>query len=103
MPHVTCVHLLWQKMKALVSLAFPSSVQSLFPDGSITEGGELMTDGIITSSTHGLMTGKLTSISINRSQHLPIPIFNSSTYHVCIGMPREFLHTTDVSFASVDL
>ncbi|GFP83888.1 exosome complex exonuclease rrp46 homolog [Phtheirospermum japonicum] len=38
-----------QKMKAFVYLAFPSSVQSVLPEGS--------TNGIITSLTHGVMAG----------------------------------------------
>lgn len=57
MPHVARVCILWQKMKALVSLAFPNSVDSLLNEGSINEDGEVNTDVIITSHTCGLMTG----------------------------------------------
>lgn len=39
-----------QKMKAFVCLIFPSSVNSVLPEGSATE------QGIITSLTHGVMT-----------------------------------------------
>ncbi|KAI3468212.1 hypothetical protein Pfo_024875 [Paulownia fortunei] len=45
-----------QKMKAFVCLAFPSSVHSVLPEGSINVGGESAAHGIITSLTHGVMT-----------------------------------------------
>ena len=44
-------------MKAFVYLVFPNSVLSVLPRGSKCENGELMENGIITSVTHGAMSG----------------------------------------------
>ncbi|KAK4485879.1 hypothetical protein RD792_008530 [Penstemon davidsonii] len=44
-----------QKMKALVYLAFPSSVRSVLTEGSVNGGEESAENGIITSLTHGVM------------------------------------------------
>lgn len=55
------VCLLWQKMKAFVCLAFPCSFASVLPEGSSNAGGEPMEDGLITSLTHGVMTGHFIS------------------------------------------
>ena len=44
-------------MKGLVYLAFPNSIQSVLPEGSLQVGGEPVEHGIITSVTHGGMSG----------------------------------------------
>ncbi|KAL0330356.1 UNVERIFIED_CONTAM: Exosome complex exonuclease RRP46 [Sesamum radiatum] len=44
-----------QRMKGFVCLAFPSSIQSVLPQGSTDVGGESVGHGVITSLTHGVM------------------------------------------------
>ncbi|KAK4419959.1 Exosome complex exonuclease RRP46 [Sesamum alatum] len=44
-----------QRMKGFVCLAFPSSIQSILPQGSTDVGGESVGHGVITSLTHGVM------------------------------------------------
>lgn len=51
-----CLHKTWQKMKALVYLVFRNSILSVLDEGSKQEG-ESIENGIITSVTHGVMTG----------------------------------------------
>ncbi|XP_071917782.1 exosome complex exonuclease RRP46 homolog [Coffea arabica] len=45
-----------QNMKGFVYLAFPNSIQSVLPEGSLQVGGEPVEHGIITSVTHGGMS-----------------------------------------------
>lgn len=44
-------------MKAFVYLVFPNSILSVLPEGSSQVGGEPVEHGIITSVTHGVMSG----------------------------------------------
>ena len=44
-------------MKAFAYLVFPNSVHSVLPEGSLSVQGEPMEHGIITSVTHGIMSG----------------------------------------------
>lgn len=44
-------------MKAFVYLVFPNSIVSALPEGSSKVGGEPMEHGIISSVTHGVMSG----------------------------------------------
>ncbi|KAG8471910.1 hypothetical protein CXB51_036456 [Gossypium anomalum] len=46
-----------QKMKAFAYLVFPNSVHSVLPEGSLRVEGEPIENGIITSVTHGIMSG----------------------------------------------
>lgn len=47
----------WQKMKGFAYLVFPNSIHSVLPEGSLLVEGEAVEHGIITSVTHGLMSG----------------------------------------------
>ena len=51
-----------QKMKAFAYLVFPNSAISIIPEGSSHMEGELMEHGIITSVTHGVMSGSFHTI-----------------------------------------
>lgn len=46
-------------MKAFVYLVFPNSTLSVLPEESLKVRGEPMEHGLITSSTHGVMSGKI--------------------------------------------
>lgn len=44
-------------MKGFAYLVFPNSIHSVLPEGSLLVEGEAVEHGIITSVTHGLMSG----------------------------------------------
>ena len=51
-------------MKAFAYLVFPNSVISIIPEGSAHMEGERMEHGIITSVTHGVMSGSFLPSSL---------------------------------------
>lgn len=51
-------------MKAFAYLVFPNSINSILPEGSSQAKSEQMYDGIITSVTHGGMSGIPLSFSL---------------------------------------
>ncbi|KAH9761201.1 exosome complex exonuclease RRP46-like [Citrus sinensis] len=56
-----------QKMKAFAYLVFPNSILSVLPEGSSLVQGEPMEHGIITSVTHGAMSGNLSTLRVSVS------------------------------------
>ncbi|XP_047261063.1 exosome complex exonuclease RRP46 homolog [Capsicum annuum] len=48
-----------QMMKAFVYLIFPNSTLSVLPEEPLKVRGEPMEHGLIASSTHGVMSGKI--------------------------------------------
>lgn len=57
-------------MKAFVDLVFPNSIQSVIPKGSSEVGGESIEDGIITSVTHGVMSGAYHTLIFDFEVHI---------------------------------
>lgn len=54
-------------MKAFAYLVFPNSILSVLPEGSSLVQGEPMEHGIITSVTHGAMSGNLSTLRVSVS------------------------------------
>uniref|UniRef100_M0ZYW9 Peptidase S8 and S53, subtilisin, kexin, sedolisin; 3 exoribonuclease n=1 Tax=Solanum tuberosum TaxID=4113 RepID=M0ZYW9_SOLTU len=53
----TTTSIIIQRMKAFVYLVFPNSTLSVLPEEALKVRGEPMEHGLITSSTHGVMSG----------------------------------------------
>lgn len=51
------VLIIWQKMQAFAYLAFPNSPISVLPKSASPDEAEPIEHGIITSVTHGVMSG----------------------------------------------
>lgn len=54
-------------MKGFAYLVFPNSILSVLPEGSSLVQGEPMEHGIITSVTHGAMSGNLSTLRVSVS------------------------------------
>lgn len=61
-----------QSMKAFAYLVFPNSVISVIPEGLSHMEGERMEHGIITSVTHGVMSGSFHAPSLLYVSHVYI-------------------------------
>lgn len=66
-------------MKAFVYLVFPNSTLSVLPEEALKVRGEPMEHGLITSSTHGVMSGKIRIYALTFLMSLMI-ICRSSFY-----------------------
>lgn len=80
-------------MKAFAYLVFPNSILSVLPEGSSLVQGEPMDHGIITSVTHGAMSG-ICQVYIL----LLLVCINSPIYH-----SQETLYTMGFIYYQIDL
>lgn len=69
-------------MKAFVYLVFPNSTLSVLPEESLKVRGEPMEHGLITSFTHGVMSGKI-GIYVVTFLLSFIIIFRISSFYCC--------------------
>jgi exosome complex component RRP46 len=56
---IQCIFVFWQKAKAFAYLVFPNTTVSVAPEKPLQAGSDPMAHGIITSVTHGAMSGTL--------------------------------------------